>query len=168
MAKDEKGYDFSLDAEEELEKTKQARKNKPLPLTETLVLDIVDYMLENHGYGYSTQISSYMVGYKPRRYTSREVVGILRNRPCFRHAQSKDRKGGIRWRLDVLALEKYLVQKGYETRAEERGIYSKMKMLKWNQIFNTIQSLEKLMPEIDDPTPETLNKCYEEIATLWS
>jgi len=72
-------------------------KRRPLPLTETLVLDIVDYLLENEGYGYSTQISSYMVDYKPRRYTSREVVGILRNRPCFRHAQAKDRKGGIRW-----------------------------------------------------------------------
>ncbi len=71
-------------------------KRKPLPLTETLVLDIVDYLLEHNGYGYSTQISSYMVDYKPRRYTSREVVGILRNRPCFRHAQAKDRKGGIR------------------------------------------------------------------------
>ncbi len=168
MVKDEKGYDFSLDAHEELEKSKIARKNKPLPLTETLVLDIVDYMLENDGYGYSTQISSYMVGYKPRRYTSREVVGILRNRPCFRHAQSKDRKGGIRWRLDVLALEKYLTQKGYENRAEERDIYSKIKMLKWNQIFNTIQAMEQLMPEIDDPSEETLNVCYEKIATLWS
>jgi len=80
---------------------KPRSKRRPLPLTETLVLDIVDYLLEHEGYGYSTQISSYMVDYKPRRYTSREVVGILRNRPCFRHAQAKDRKGGIRWRLDV-------------------------------------------------------------------
>ena len=109
-----------------------------------------------------------MVGAKPRRYTSREVVGILRNRPCFRHAQSKDRKGGIRWRLDLLALEKYLVQKGYEHRADERGIYENIRMLKWNQIYNTIQALENLIPEIDDPTPETLSMCYEKIATLWS
>lgn len=168
MAKDEKGYDFSLDAEEELKKSKEAKRNRPLPLTETLVLDIVEYMLENHGYGYSTQISSYMVGYKPRRYTSREVVGILRNRPCFRHAQSKDRKGGIRWRLDLLALEKYLIQKGYEERAADRGIYEDMRKLKWSQINNTIKALEKMIPEIDDPTPETLSMCYEKIATLWS
>lgn len=143
-------------------------KRRPLPLTETLVLDIVDYLLENEGYGYSTQISSYMVDYKPRRYTSREVVGILRNRPCFRHAQAKDRKGGIRWRLDVLALEKYLVQKGYEDRAEERGIYDKMRELKWRQIFRTIEALESMMPEVADPTPETINSCYENLATLWS
>jgi hypothetical protein len=143
-------------------------KRRPLPLTETLVLDIVDYLLENEGYGYSTQISSYMVDYKPRRYTSREVVGILRNRPCFRHAQAKDRKGGIRWRLDVLALEKYLVQKGYEDRAEERGIYDKMRELKWRQIFRTIEALESMMPEVANPTPETINSCYENLATLWS
>ena len=143
-------------------------KRRPLPLTETLVLDIVDYLLENDGYGYSTQISSYMVDYKPRRYTSREVVGILRNRPCFRHAQAKDRKGGIRWRLDVLALEKFLSQKGYEDRAEERGIYEKMRELKWRQIFRTIEALESMMPEVANPTPETINSCYENLATLWS
>ena len=36
--------------------------------------------------------------------TLREVIGILRNRPMFRHAQPKERRGGIRWRLDVLSL----------------------------------------------------------------
>ena len=94
--------------------------NRALPLTEGLVLDIVDYLLKHDGYGYSTQISDNMVQLKPRRYTSREVVGILRNRPMFRHAQSKERKGGIRWRLDVLALQRYLVQKGFQERAENR------------------------------------------------
>ena len=57
--------------------------SRALPLTEGLVLDIVDYLLLNKGYGYSTQISDSMVQLKPRRYTSREVVGILRNRPMF-------------------------------------------------------------------------------------
>ena len=87
-------------------------QRKPLPLTET-------------GFGYSRLFVGkqwlwifhpdfFTHGRLPRRYTSREVVGILRNRPCFRHAQAKDRKGGIRWRLDVLALEKYLTQKGYK------------------------------------------------------
>jgi len=76
----------------EVPEEKPRSKRRPLPLTETLVLDIVDYLLEHEGYGYSTQISSYMVDYKPRRYTSREVVGILRNRPCFRHAQAKTEK----------------------------------------------------------------------------
>ena len=152
----------------EVPEEKPRSKRRPLPLTETLVLDIVDYLLEHEGYGYSTQISSYMVDYKPRRYTSREVVGILRNRPCFRHAQAKDRKGGIRWRLDVLALEKYLIQKGYEGRAEERGIYDKMRELKWRQIFRTIESLESMMPEVANPNPETINSCYENLAQLWS
>ena len=155
MAEDEKGYDFSRDPLAE----KPKAKRKPLPLTETLVLDIVDYMLVNKGYGYSTQISSYMVDYKPRRYTSREVVGILRNRPCFRHAQAKDRK---------LALEKYLTQKGYDERAQERGIFEKIKELKWNQINSTILALEQMMPEVTDPTDDTINICYENIATLWS
>ena len=136
-------------------------KAKPLPLTETLVLDIVDYLLNNKGYGYSTQISSFMVNYKPRRYTSREVVGILRNRPMFRHAQSKERRGGIRWRLDLLALSRYLEQKGFQNRAEERGIYEKIQQLKWSQLKQTIDALESMdTKELDD--------IYESIATLWS
>ena len=57
MAEDEKGYDFSRDPLAE----KPKAKRKPLPLTETLVLDIVDYMLANKGYGYSTQISNLAV-----------------------------------------------------------------------------------------------------------
>ena len=88
-------------------------KPRPLPLVETLVFDIVKYLLDQDGYGYSTDIAQEMLRLKPRRYTSREVIGILRNRPMFRHAQSKERKGGIRWRLDLLALKKYLIQKGY-------------------------------------------------------
>ena len=34
--------------------------SRALPLTEGLVLDIVDYLLDNDGYGYSTQISDSM------------------------------------------------------------------------------------------------------------
>jgi hypothetical protein len=135
--------------------------NRALPLTEGLVLDIVDYLLKNDGYGYSTQISDNMVQLKPRRYTSREVVGILRNRPMFRHAQSKERKGGIRWRLDVLALQRYLVQKGFQERAEQRGIYEKMKKLKWNQISKTLEVMEGM-------NPDSLDSVYEVIATIWS
>ena len=75
------------------------KASKPLDMTETLVFIIVDYMLDNDGYGFSTQISEYVVTNYPRRYTSREVVGILRNRPMFCHAQSKERKAGKKWRL---------------------------------------------------------------------
>ena len=74
--------------------TNPSRKKKSLPLTEALVFDIVEFLLKNNGYGYSNEISYYIVDNKPRRYTSREVVGILRNRPMFRHAQSSERKGG--------------------------------------------------------------------------
>ena len=34
-------------------------KRRPLPLTETLVLDIVDYLLENDGYGYGCRTPSF-------------------------------------------------------------------------------------------------------------
>ena len=67
----------------------QRKDTRPLPLTESLVFDIVDYLLGKEGYGYSTEISEKMVELKPRRYTSREVIGVLRNRPMFKHAQSK-------------------------------------------------------------------------------
>jgi hypothetical protein len=138
-----------------------ADRQRPLPLTETLVFDIVEYLLTHNGYGYSTEISSYMVERKPRRYTSREVVGILRNRPMFRHAQSKDRRGGIRWRLDLLQLERYFAQKGYQERANEQGIYDKMRELKLSQITKTINALEQM-------DTVNLNEVYENIATLWS
>jgi len=119
--------------------TKTPIKRKSLPLTEALVFDIVEFLLDNKGYGYSNQISYHIVQNKPRRYTSREVVGILRNRPMFRHAQSSERKGGIRWRLDLLALEKYIVQKGYQDKAENRKIYDNIRNLKWIQIKKTIK-----------------------------
>ena len=137
------------------------KRQRPLPLTETLVFDIVDYLLKHEGYGYSTQISSFMVSHKPRRYTSREVVGILRNRPMFRHAQSKDRKGGIRWRLDLLQLERYLAQKGFQERANELGLYDKMRELKLSQITNTVMVLEEM-------DTMNINEVYEKIATLSS
>ena len=136
------------------------KRQRPLPLTETLVFDIVEYLLAHAGYGYSTEISSFMVSHKPRRYTSREVVGILRNRPMFRHAQSKDRKGGIRWRLDLLQLERYLAQKGFQERASDMGIYDKMRELKLSQITATVMALDTM-----DTT--NVNDVYEDIATLW-
>ena len=133
----------------------------PLPQAETLVLDIVEYLLDNEGYGYSTQISTHMIDLKPRRYTSREVVGILRNRPMFRHAQSRERKGGIRWRLDLLSLERYLEQKGYRERAQDREIFNGIKDLKMRQLMATIEALETM-------DPEDIDTVYQKIATLWS
>ena len=112
-----------------------------------------------------------MVQLKPRRYTSREVIGVLRNRPMFKHAQSKDRRGGIRWRLDLLALVKYLEVKSFVNRATERGIFERLRELKWRQILMTIASLEKLMDEMginSEPELETLDSCYESLATVWS
>ena len=141
--------------------TKTPIKRKSLPLTEALVFDIVEFLLDNKGYGYSNQISYHIVQNKPRRYTSREVVGILRNRPMFRHAQSSERKGGIRWRLDLLALEKYIVQKGYQDKAENRKIYDNIRNLKWIQIKKTIEVMESV-------EPDNLDDCYDAIATIWS
>ena len=141
----------------------EKKKNEriSLPLTEALVLDIVEYLLDNKGYGFSNEISYHIVQNKPRRYTSREVVGILRNRPMFRHAQSSERKGGIRWRLDMLALEKYLVAKGYKVKAQERKMYDRMRDLKWQQIKNTIEVLESI-------EPESIDECYENVAMIWA
>lgn len=154
------------------------KRQRPLPLTETLVFDIVEYLLAHAGYGYSTEISSFMVSHKPRRYTSREVVGILRNRPMFRHAQSKERRGGIRWRLDLLSLKKYLHQKGYEERADARNLHDKIRNLKWRQMLNTYEALNLLVEEMSsDSSPDsddgvvsevTLNYCYEKLAQIWS
>ena len=144
------------------------RTSTPLPLVETLVFDIVEYLLEKGGYGHSTVIAQKMLELKPRRYTTREVIGILRNRPMFKHAQSKDRRGGIRWRLDLLALVKYFENKNYIQRAEDRDIYVKISQLKWRQLFKTIAAMQELIPEIDNPQTETIDSCYEILANLWS
>jgi len=138
------------------------KSNRGFPLTEALVFDIVDYLLEHEGYGYSNEISFFIVDNNPRRYTSREVVGILRNRPMFQHAQSSDRRGGIKWRLDILALEGYVIQKGYADRAEERGFYERGKILKKNHIQKTKEIIER-QTEDDD----LLNDTYGLLAEIW-
>tara|TARA_R110000851_G_scaffold183774_5_gene333139 strand:- start:1315 stop:1749 length:435 start_codon:yes stop_codon:yes gene_type:complete len=140
---------------------KKTEKRVSLPLTEALVLDIVDFLLDNKGYGFSNEISYFIVQNKPRRYTSREVVGILRNRPMFRHAQTSERKGGIRWRLDMLALQKYLTAKGYNAKARERQMYDKMRDLKWQQLKTTIEVLEEI-------EPDSIDECYESVAMIWA
>ena len=99
-------------------------------MTEALVFDIVSYLLDNQGTGFSNEISYFIVDSKPRRYTSREVVGILRNRPMFRHAKTEERQGGIKWRLDLSILEKYLLQKGYMDRFNLLGMDERVSELK--------------------------------------
>ncbi len=136
------------------------KNNRGFPLTEALVFDIVDFLLEHNGYGYSNEISYHIVDNNPRRYTSREVVGILRNRPMFQHAQSSDRRGGIKWRLDLLSLENYIFQKGYVERAEERGFYDRAKMLKDIHI-------EKTKHIVNQYDVSNLNETYESLANIW-
>jgi hypothetical protein len=149
-----------------------SRRPTPLPLVETLVFDIVEYLLDHEGYGHSTEIAQKMLELKPRRYTSREVIGILRNRPMFRHAQSRERRGGIRWRLDLLALSKYLTSKGYEDRADNRDLYTKIHNLKWKRLMDTLTSLNTLMNSIDPDAEslpeESISECYEYLAKIWS
>ena len=138
--------------------------SRPLDMTETLVFIIVDYMLDHNGYGYSTQISEYVVSNYPRRYTSREVVGILRNRPMFGHAQSNERRAGKKWRLDLLGWDRYLKNsrnKDLPTKAESWSLPEKVLKLKMAQIADTITALEEL-------NPENLDGVYEAISSVWS
>jgi hypothetical protein len=138
--------------------------SRPLDMTETLVFIIVDYMLDHNGYGYSTQISEYVVSNYPRRYTSREVVGILRNRPMFGHAQSNERRAGKKWRLDLLGWDRYLKNsrnKDLFAKAESWKLPEKVLKLKMAQIASTITALENLKPE-------NLDGVYEAISSVWS
>lgn len=146
------------------EESTKKRSDRPLDMTETLVFIIVDFMLDNGGYGYSTQISEYVVTNYPRRYTSREVVGILRNRPMFCHAQSKERKSGKKWRLDILSWERYLSNsrtKKLGEKAETWGFSEKIEKLKMSQIASTINALESL-------NPDSLDDVYAAISEVWS
>lgn len=133
-------------------------------MTETLVFVIVDYLLDNNGYGFSTQISEFIVNKYPRRYTSREVVGILRNRPMFCHAQTNERRAGKKWRLDLLGWERYLQNsksKGLENKSKEWGLEEKVQKLKMNQISETLDALKSL-------EPSTLDQVYSVISQVWS
>lgn len=135
-----------------------------LGMTETLVFVIVDYLLDNEGYGFSTQISEFVVNKYPRRYTSREVVGILRNRPMFCHAQTDERRAGKKWRLDLLGWERYLQNaknKGLRDKSMEWGLEEKVQKLKMGQIVETLTALEKL-------EPETLDEVYVVISQVWA
>lgn len=130
------------------------------PLTEALVFDIVDYLLDKGGYAFSNEISYHIVDANPRRYTSREVVGILRNRPMFQHAQNSDRRSGIKWRLNLISLEDYLNQKGYNDRAENRGFYERGKDLKEEHINKTAEIVRRFgSGEVED--------IYEELSMIW-
>jgi hypothetical protein len=137
-----------------------AKSNSGFPLTEALVFDIVDFLLGKKGYAFSNEISYHIVDNNPRRYTSREVVGILRNRPMFQHRQSSDRRAGIKWRLDMLTFEQYLNQKGYTDRAEERGFFDKMNGLKGEHIEKT----KDIIGKVSDLDAEEV---YEMLAKLW-
>ena len=138
--------------------------NNQLGMTETLVFIIVDYLLDNEGYGYSTQISEYVVNKYPRRYTSREVVGILRNRPMFCHAQTKERRAGKKCRLDLLGWERYIQNsknKSLSDKASDWGLEEKVQKLKMSQISKTLNALEEL-------EPETLDDVYSVISQVWA
>lgn len=140
--------------------TEKSKKNT-LPLTEALVFDIVEYLLDNEGVGFSNEISYYIVDNKPRRYTSREVVGILRNRPMFRHAKNTERNGGIRWRLDLTILDKYLVQKGYTERFEKLGLGEKVHNLK-------SLIIDRTSDVISGCSDSEVSDTYEKLAVIWS
>jgi len=139
-------------------------ESNQLGMTETLVFVIVDYLLDNNGYGFSTQISEFIVNKYPRRYTSREVVGILRNRPMFCHAQTNERRAGKKWRLDLLGWERYLQNsksKGLENKSKEWGLEEKVQKLKMTQISETLDALNTL-------EPSTLDQVYSVISQVWA
>ena len=102
----------------------------------------------------------FIVDNKPRRYTSREVVGILRNRPMFRHAKSEERQGGIKWRLDLGILEKYLLQKGYMERFNKLGLEQRVFDLKKSIIEKTQKCLEKY-------NEDSVNEIYHSLSEVW-
>ena len=59
----------------------------------------------------------------------------------------------------MLALERYIVQKGYQAKAEDRKVYEKARNLKWKQIETTLEVLESM-------NPENLDDCYQSLVSL--
>ena len=60
-----------------------------------------------------------------------------------------------------MALERYIIQKGYQQKATDRKVYDKARNLKWKQIKTTLEVLENM-------NPENLDECYQSLAEVWS
>ena len=73
-----------------------------------------------------------------------------------------------------MALKKYLIQKGYEERADARNLHAKIRNLKWRQMLRTLEGLNKLVTEMQTDTTESdisdevMDYCYEQLAQIWS
>jgi hypothetical protein len=82
----------------------------------------------------------------------------------FCHAQSKERKSGKKWRLDILSWERYLQNsrtKKLKEKAETWGFEEKICKLKMAQIAATIDALETL-------NPDSLDSVYAAISEVWA
>ena len=78
----------------------------------------------------------------------------------FRHAKTEERQGGIKWRLDLGILEKYLIQKGYMDRFQRLGLENRVSELKGEIINKTILVL-------GDSTEGTIDEKYNLLAEIW-
>jgi hypothetical protein len=82
----------------------------------------------------------------------------------FCHAQTKERRAGKKWRLDLLGWERYIQNsknKSLSEKATDWGLEEKVQKLKMSQISKTLNALEEL-------EPETLDEVYSVISQVWA
>ena len=82
----------------------------------------------------------------------------------FCHAQTKERRAGKKWRLDLLGWERYVQNsknKSLHDKAVDWGLEEKVQKLKMSQISKTLTALEQL-------EPETLDDVYSVISQVWA
>ena len=137
-----------------------------LPASESLIFDVVKYLLSGNGSSTSREIVEHINFQlnKSRRYTAPEIIGILRNRKMFVSTVGYSKNAGNRWRLDVDELNRYVKSKSYGSRSEALAFPDMIRRLKRRNLMSTIEALNKV---VDDDDDDVVDDDYHSLLRLW-
>ena len=146
--------------------TKDPVRYHSLPASESLIFDVVKYLLGGNGSSTSREIVEHINFQlnKSRRYTAPEIIGILRNRKMFVSTVGYSKNAGNRWRLDVDELNRYVKSKNYGDRTEALAFPDMIRRLKRRNLMSTIQALNKV---VDDDDDDVVDEVYHSLLRLW-
>lgn len=141
-----------------------------LPARESLAFDIVKFLLSGTGAASSREITeeiNFRQG-KSNRYSSPEIVGIIRNRKMFMSVTGYSKKLGNRWRLDIDEMLRYFKNKKYNDRPEFQDIPEMVRKYKRRLIFKSIEKIKDVVSDKDGLDNESLiDDVYSNLRELW-
>ena len=148
------------------DKSSDSVRYHSLPASESLIFDVVKFLLSGNGSSTSREIVEHVNFQlnKSRRYTAPEIIGILRNRKMFVSTVGYSKNAGNRWRLDVDELNRYVKSKNYADRTEARNFPDMIRRLKRRNLMSTIEALNKV---VDDDDDDVLDEVYHSLLRLW-